>query len=109
MLEYLTERLEEEFPKVLKHLNNNYLEVYGTFSPLFMTLFVYMTPFDSASRLFEMFIIDGEMVLIKLLLRMIEMKENKILRLMDMELQRYMLSDLMKECTSEYTLAKLLD
>ncbi len=98
-----------EFPKVLKHLNQNYLEVYGTFSPLFMTLFVYMTPFDSASRLFEMFILDGEMVLIRLLLRMIEVKEKKILTLIDMKLQQYMLSGLVKECTREFTLAKLLD
>jgi hypothetical protein len=76
-----------EFPKVMKHLTNNYLEVYGTFSPLFMTLFVYMSPFESASRLFEMFILDGEMVLIRLLLRMIEVKEKKILTLVDMKLQ----------------------
>lgn len=74
-----------------------------------MTLFVYMTPFDSASRLFELFILEGEIVLIKLLLRMIELKERKIMKLEDMELQRYMLSGIVKECTSEFSLAKLLD
>ena len=73
--------MQREFPKVLKHLKVNYLEIYGTFSPLFMTLFVFMTPFDSASRLFEIFILEGETVLIKLLMRMIELKERKIMKL----------------------------
>jgi Rab-GTPase-TBC domain len=65
-----------EFPRILKHLQNNYLEVSGTFSPLFMTLFVYMTPFDVATKLFELFIIDGELVLIRVLLKMIELKQK---------------------------------
>jgi undecaprenyl pyrophosphate phosphatase UppP len=101
--------LRNEFPKVYQHLTSNYLEVYGTFSSLFMTLFVYTCPFEQAARLFELFIIDGEMVLIKLLLRMIEVKEKKILSLQDMELQQYMLMGLAKECTSQFQLAKLLD
>ena len=79
LLALLTIRMEVEFPRILKHLSKNYLEVCGTFTPLFMTLFVYMTPFETASRLFELFILDGEMVLIRLLLRMIELKEKKIL------------------------------
>jgi hypothetical protein len=65
-----------EFPRILKHLQNNCLEVSGTFSPLFMTLFVYMTPFDVATKLFELFIIDGELVLIRVLLKMIELKQK---------------------------------
>ena len=87
MLKHLEERLRIEFPRVLKHLNANYLEVSGTFSPLFMTLFVYMTPFETAAKLFELFILDGESVLLKMLLRMVELKERKILGLEDMHLQ----------------------
>jgi hypothetical protein len=68
-----------EFPRILTHLADNYLEVTGTFSPLFMTLFVYMTPFDVATRLFELFLLDGELVLIRIILKMIELKQRKIL------------------------------
>ena len=50
--------MQMEFPRILKHLSDNYLEVHGTFSPLFMTLFVYMTPFDVATRLFEVFLVS---------------------------------------------------
>ncbi len=70
----LQERLQAEFPRILEHLTENYLEVSGTFSPLFMTLFVYMTPFDVATKLFEVFLLDGELTLIKALLKMIELK-----------------------------------
>lgn len=66
--------MQMEFPRILKHLTENFLEISGTFSPLFMTLFVYMTPFDVATKLFELFILDGELVLIRILLKMIELK-----------------------------------
>ena len=74
-----------------------------------MTLFVYMTPFETAAKLFEVFIIDGEQVLLKMLLRMIELKERKIMRLEDMHLQQYMLSGLTAECMAQYPMSKLLD
>jgi len=86
MLSVLEERLKQEFPVVLKHLNDNCLEVQGIFSPLFMTLYVYQTPFEIATRLFEVFILDGEIALIRALLRMIELRQKKILSLEDVEL-----------------------
>ena len=70
----LETRLTKEFPKVLKHLKENYLEVEGTFSPHFMTLYVYLTPVEIATRLVEIFILDGEIAIIRVILRMIELK-----------------------------------
>ena len=108
LLQLLENHLQQEFPLIKKHLKDNCLEISGTFSPLFMTLFVYMTPFDVATRLFELFLLDGELVLIKLLLKMIEVKQRKILALEDTELQRYMLSGMVIECTRQYDLGRLL-
>jgi len=108
LLALLNERMQMEFPRILSHLAENYLEVAGTFSPLFMTLFVYMTPFDVASRLFELFLLDGELVLIRVILKMIELKQRKILGMQETELQRYMLSGMVAECTRSYSLARLL-
>jgi hypothetical protein len=62
------------------------LEVEGTFSAHFMTLYVYLTPIEIATRLFELFILDGENALIGVLLRMIELKQKKILKKDDFEL-----------------------
>ena len=52
----------------------NYMEVEGTFSPHFMTLYVYLTPIEIATRLFEIFLLDGENALIRMLLKMIALK-----------------------------------
>ena len=95
----LETRLAKEFPKVLRHLKANYLEVEGTFSPHFMTLYVYLAPVEIATRLFEIFILDGEIAIIRVILRMIELKQKNILALEDVELQRYILSGIIVECT----------
>ena len=55
------------------------MEVEGTFSPHLMTLCVYLTPIEIATRFFEIFILDGENALIRVLLRMIELKKQEIL------------------------------
>ena len=64
-----------------------------------MTLYVYLTPIEIATRLFELFILDGETALVRLLLRMIELKQKKILAKEDVELQRYILTEIIVECT----------
>ena len=60
--------------------------VEGTFSAHFMTLFVYLTPIEIATRLFEIFIFDGDLALVRVILRMIELKQGEILRREDTEL-----------------------
>jgi hypothetical protein len=45
-----------------------------------------MTPFDVATKLFELFILDGELVLIRVILKMIELKQKVILALIDTDL-----------------------
>ena len=51
-----------------------------------MTLFVYLTPIEIATRLFEIFILDGDMALIRVILRMIELKLGEIMKRQDTEL-----------------------
>ena len=52
------------------------MEIEGTFSPHFMTIYVYLTPIEIATRLFEIFLLDGENSLIRILLIMIELKQK---------------------------------
>ena len=51
-----------------------------------MTLFIYSTPIEISTRLFEIFIIDGEKALVRLLLKMIELKADELLARNDAEL-----------------------
>lgn len=55
-------------------MNQNCLQVEAIFAPLFMTLYVYMIPVEIATRLFELFILDGEMALMRAILKMIDLK-----------------------------------
>ena len=85
------------------------MEVEGLFTPHFMTLFVYLTPVEIATRLFEIFIFDGENAIVKVLLKMIGLKQVKILGKVETDLQRYILSDMVIECIEEYSIGFLLD
>ncbi len=109
MCRVLEDRLMLEFPKVLRHLQENDIQSEGTFSAHFMTLYVYLTPIEIATRLFELFILDGESALIQVLIRMIELKQKKILRLTDCELQKYMQSGMIIECTEKYSIGALFE
>ena len=109
MSRFLQERLEEDNPEVLDHLNANCLVVEGTFTPHFMTLFVYMTPIEIATRLFEVFILDGDLAIVRILLRMIDLKQAELLKRQDTELQRYVLKDMIVECVEQYSMAYLLE
>ena len=93
----------------MEHLIENFMEIETTFTPHFMTLFVYLTPLEIATRLFEIFILDGEQSLIKVILRMIDLKKDEIMRREDQELQRYILSDMIQECVEEFSIGHLLD
>lgn len=48
-----------------------------------MTLYVYRTPLEIATRLFEVFIIDGDAALIRFILKCIDKRKRKILKLED--------------------------
>ena len=109
MTQFLQHRLEQDNPAVLAHLNNNCLVVEGTFSPHFMTLFIYLAPIEISTRLFEVFILDGDLAMVRLILRMIDLKQSEILKRQDVHLQRYVLKEMIVECVEQYSTAYLLD
>jgi len=51
-----------------------------------MTLFVYLTPIEIATRLFEVFILDGDLAIVRILLRMIDLKQSELLKRQDTDL-----------------------
>ena len=109
MTGYLNDRLEQEFPELRRHMEENYLVIEGTFTPHFMTLFVYLTPIEIATRLFEVFLLDGDLALIRLILRIIQLKQGELMRRKDTELQKYVLSGMIIECVEEYPISYLLE
>ena len=51
-----------------------------------MTICIYLTPVEIATRLFEVFLIDGDFALARVFLNMIELKSVEILKRQDKEL-----------------------
>jgi hypothetical protein len=69
---------------------------------------VYDLPQDVAVRVFELFLLEGERLLIKLLMRMIKLKQKKLLTLYELDLLRYIRSEMIQECLKEKSLKELL-
>lgn len=109
MCRTLEKRMKIQHPEVLRHLLNNEMITEGTFAAHFMTLFVYLTPIEIATRLFELFVIDGESALVEVLLRMIGLKKAKILSLTDGDLIKYMQRGMIIECTEEFPISALFN
>ena len=74
-----------------------------------MTIFVYLAPLEIATRLFEVFLIDGDLALARILLNMIELKQVEILKREDRELQSYILTGMIVDCVEQYSIGNLLD
>lgn len=81
----------------------------AAFSPLFITLYIYEIEHDYAMRIFESFILDGEQALLRVLYKMIELKQNKILQMEEIELILYLRTNIMNECIMEYGIETLMD
>ena len=60
-------------------------------------------------RIFEMFILDGEEALLRVLYRMLDLKQEKICKLKEVELIMYLRTDIINECINENGIANLLD
>jgi len=53
--------------------------------------------------------IEGESALIRLLMKMLDLKRTKLLHLLEQQLLDYLRSDIVLECIDEVSLDKLLD
>lgn len=66
-------------------------------------------PHDVATRIFDVFLLDGEEVIIRLLLKMIKLKQNQIIKKKELDLLQYMRKGMVVECVQEHSLPDLLD
>lgn len=74
------------------------------FSPIFITLFIYQIPLAISTRIFEFFLIEGEVVLVRVLFKMLDHKRKKILRLKEYELLNYIRTTMVVECIEELSI-----
>ena len=82
-------------------MEENDFTVGASFSPLFITLYIYQIEHDYAMRILEAFILDGEQALLKILYKMLDMKQKKICGMTEIELIMYLRTNLINECIED--------
>lgn len=105
--------LETTFPKVHQQIVNLIDEnLVPVFSPNIQTIFVYDCPEHVATQIFDAFLLDGEQVVFTLLIKMIQLKEEEILKFGpedDQQLLEYLRSYMILDCLKTYPMTTLLD
>jgi hypothetical protein len=109
LLDLLRSRMEIQEPELLYHIEEEDFTLAAAFSPIFLTLYIYHIPIPVATRIFEMFMVEGETALLRILFKMLEHKRSKILSLHEHRLMNYLRSDIVMECIDELSLDKLID
>lgn len=59
-------------------------------------------------RIFELFLLDGEQILVDLIAGMIIHKKQEVLELNDLELMNYLRKDMVQECLSTMSVQEIL-
>jgi hypothetical protein len=110
MLSFLEDVLETGFPEIFEHIMNEIeISLVPVFSSIISTVFIYDSPEAIATHIFDVFLLDGEIVIFTLLLKMIELKEEKIMNTYEHDLLEYIRSQMSKECLDEINMALLMD
>ena len=109
LIDVVEQKLITDYPQVEKHLKECDFTIGAAFSPIFITLYIYQIEHQYAMRIFEMFILDGENSLLRVLYRMLDLKGEKICQLREVELMIFLRTDIINECIAEHGIASLLD
>lgn len=80
----------------------------ASFSSQFITLFIYDNEFSAALKVFELFLLDGEKVLVEILAGMVHHKKQVLLGLDDLDLMNYLRKDMVQECLSQMSIREIL-
>ena len=100
--------IKKHYPDLHRHFKEQDIQLLACFTQYFITLFLYDTPIHIGIKIFDLFLLEGERVLFKLLYRMLGIKMNIILNLESQELYIYLRKRLVKECFEEFNLSTLL-
>ena len=90
MIEDLEYYLQKHCRAVYHHMHREQVPMAASFSSQLITLFIYGNDFNAAAKVFELFLLDGEQVLVDMLAGMIQHKRHTILQLEEMELMSYL-------------------
>ncbi|OMJ88847.1 hypothetical protein SteCoe_9151 [Stentor coeruleus] len=101
LLTELESNIKQGLPKVYKRMCKEGVQMV-MLSQYFITILAYKVKNRFAVRVMDMFLCIGEQVIIKSLYTMLRLKQEKILKLKNEYLFRYLIETLVSECYDEY-------
>jgi len=103
MSQHFEEELKKEVPEVHSHIHKfDELSISVCFDQMMITMLLLKTPISIAQRIFDVFFIEGEPVLFKLLINAVTICRSDILSLNDaVDLNNYFRDKLMVSCMSK--------
>ena len=79
LIKDLSTQIEKHIPDVFEHLKKMDIDMIGLFSHIFLTAFIYRTPFLLAVRIFDLFMFEREKSLITVTVNMLRLMKQKVL------------------------------
>ena len=109
LLADLESHLKTHCRKVYRHvLQDEFASWEASFASQIITLFICDYEFEYACRVMDLFMLDGEQVILDILANMVQIKKKKILQLDELELMNYLRKDMAVECFAEYPMSKFV-
>lgn len=108
ILDSLARQVESHHLDLYMHFQSQELD-FTCFSAYFLTLCVYIAPLEVSVKIMDLFLMEGEEVLLNLILKMLVLKKTKILRLKSGELHNFLSKRLVVECFEQYKAESLLE
>lgn len=101
--------IKQTWPKLHQRLlSDEYLSMESTFTSQVITLYIYDAPLDIATRIFELFLLDGAQIVVDLIAGLIDIQYSKIMHLEELELMTYLRKDIITDVFSSFTFKQVL-
>lgn len=107
LLAVLTDDIKIILPRVYQHLQNYEFE-FSIFARYFLTICSYKVPLKLAVRIMDVFLLEGEDKLIKIIIKLLYLKQLKILTLKREKLFGFLSENLVNECVDEFGISRIL-
>lgn len=100
--------VKERLPELYTHLNQHDVNPFSVFSHLFLTAFLHATPFGFGVRIFELFLVGGEEVLVECAMGIMAAMQGEIMA-RTADVHGYLKKEMIGECHAKYGSAFIIN
>jgi len=103
----LKDKVKLHLPNLYNHIETNGVYFEGLFSPMFMTLFMSCAPLSLAVRIFDLFLVEGEDIILQCIINILELMQEQIMKFKREAVHLFIKSDMIKECYEKFNFATI--